>query len=1310
MTCVRRQRGSVLMLAVALLTIIAMLGSTLLVVSYLSGQQLETQVARATPEASSSGLLMLVRNILKDDLYVSAGMLDSTSVGPYGAYPEALGPMNWLCYIDMPAGLPFGIPDMEIDFSNTYGDYWLSDHARHAGYREPDRWNVSGSADLTSSFDLTDEQMRDVQPYYSQLLGFFGAVEGEAVPEGAEKEAEKDGARRIMADTDGDTIEPMATKLMTRAQRDAFLAGGVSFDHRGRQGKVGVRVLDLSGLAPLNVGGNRYDAKDITPIGPASFELKRFVTGQAGDASKNYNFIHSLRSGGEPVPLKDYYEFCGRRLTNAMSSAGTSFSPFSFSEEAILRWHRVGTESARGRAAEALRGLDGVTRKHMTAYSVSSSIPRYPDRPGGTVDWLTRTMLELTGGGNVSIDDWMSRDKLYRKFLDIIGPRLSQVNEDDDGGGGGGGGASVILDDSSASLGLILMGNFYPGMGWTPYDYDAAYNLALNHSAIAGASAIWAPVMEGSCKLSLWWPIPDAGHPNPLGSITVTVSDANGTSEFTAGQGGGLGDSPGTDVWYEIPETFDFTGGGQVTVTCNGGVTIYADAIKLTPVQAVTTAEPAEAAHFIANLWAHLSDDDPMDRAFIFMPKDVDWWVFGAVEQLVITDVVAYYKPDDSVTGDDEDSTEQWFYAIELVNTMDEPVSVTSEPVGGNIESAYRYYQLMCGSNTWSFTKAGGPSGLPTRGNGALYVKAGQRVVLYDIFNGAWYNTVDGGDQKLTAAEVLPGSQQAQGPSSTRLFFDIDPVEGSRDLMAAFPEEGIRIVRHFEALTPADVVDLKESINPDKTLPYPHIYIDVPVDSIHPAELPSGDENGMMVSVIRDDDGCRPDEETKPIRDGRYRSLIPYYKSLAMSDPKTWTAAAPPEDAHKLGAVNGMSAEDFDGEGELNIFEGFWIRRLKLDPDVDEKVHSFADLGDVYLVGPDSQGKDMPHQLLRHVRTDTGEFDLTGTGQPEIEPLDTYHNKTSRGRARLGKVNPRLTKYPNVPWATLIQEVFEIVPPDENAPVTVLSAGEARQLATRIYGRVNINTAPPKVLAAMPWPWQQLDRQSREIVLYRKDGQELYRWELPVPGDGDWDWTDLSAEEFEAEMSDRVARYIADYRRPPKAVNIMATPASYITVGGTSIMEQRDEMWQLEVDRGDWEDLDNQINGTLRVPLVAMDDDPLPYFCSSVDGYLTPGEIAIPLARFVERELMGLETEEDRKAAQRKAYFLEARAFLYRAVANLVTVNSDSYAVLMYVDLGTPRNYLAIIDRSNCRADPNRTAEGYQPVMAPSVLMMVELK
>ena len=89
---------------------------------------------------------------------------------------------------------------------------------------------------------------------------------------------------------------------------------------------------------------------------------------------------------------------------------------------------------------------------------------------------------------------------------------------------------------------------------------------------------------------------------------------------------------------------------------------------------------------------------------------------------------------------------------------------------------------------------------------------------------------------------------------------------------------------------------------------------------------------------------------------------------------------------------------------------------------------------------------------------------------------------------------------------------------------------------------------------------------------------------------------------------------------------------------------------------------------------------------------------------------MGVETEEDRKNAQRQAYFLEARDFLYRAVANLVTVNSDSYAVLMHVDMGTPRNYLALIDRSNCRADPDRTAVGYQPVMAPSVLMMVELK
>jgi hypothetical protein len=94
-------------------------------------------------------------------------------------------------------------------------------------------------------------------------------------------------------------------------------------------------------------------------------------------------------------------------------------------------------------------------------------------------------------------------------------------------------------------------------------------------------------------------------------------------------------------------------------------------------------------------------------------------------------------------------------------------------------------------------------------------------------------------------------------------------------------------------------------------------------------------------------------------------------------------------------------------------------------------------------------------------------------------------------------------------------------------------------------------------------------------------------------------------------------------------------------------------------------------------------------------SFLSPGEIAVPLAHYMCKRL-GWDPAVDpgnnsgaREIVQHPD-FVRARDELYTAVANLITVRSDTYAAVIHVQVGEDvptKNvwkYLAILDRSNC--------------------------
>jgi len=88
--------------------------------------------------------------------------------------------------------------------------------------------------------------------------------------------------------------------------------------------------------------------------------------------------------------------------------------------------------------------------------------------------------------------------------------------------------------------------------------------------------------------------------------------------------------------------------------------------------------------------------------------------------------------------------------------------------------------------------------------------------------------------------------------------------------------------------------------------------------------------------------------------------------------------------------------------------------------------------------------------------------------------------------------------------------------------------------------------------------------------------------------------------------------------------------------------------------------------------------------------FLTPGEIAVPLADYANYEMKCTKDAAIQTKLKTKDY-IEARDAIYRAVANVVTVRSDVYAVNIRVQLGSPLEdpvrlwyYVAVVDRGNC--------------------------
>lgn len=231
-----------------------------------------------------------------------------------------------------------------------------------------------------------------------------------------------------------------------------------------------------------------------------------------------------------------------------------------------------------------------------------------------------------------------------------------------------------------------------------------------------------------------------------------------------------------------------------------------------------------------------------------------------------------------------------------------------------------------------------------------------------------------------------------------------------------------------------------------------------------------------------------------------------------------------------------------------------------------EGMNSVSDVMNLFLTGPiisTAMTRSLPEQLTQDYRSDP-----------------------SRGRANeLSATTLSGTSYPAVPFGVALGELFAVIPGYNPASDPVDS---------RVYGRLNINTATRETLLMLPWP------------------------------------DTVNGVTLTAEQKGEIVDAILEYRKP-------ALPAP----GGHG-------------------------------------------------AFTTPGQLATVLGSHFDTMTTG-ETPAWDAIAESSNNYLEERGKLYKAVADLITVNSDVYAITMRVNLEDTRgvvkygwNYISVIDRGSC--------------------------
>ncbi len=289
--------------------------------------------------------------------------------------------------------------------------------------------------------------------------------------------------------------------------------------------------------------------------------------------------------------------------------------------------------------------------------------------------------------------------------------------------------------------------------------------------------------------------------------------------------------------------------------------------------------------------------------------------------------------------------------------------------------------------------------------------------------------------------------------------------------------------------------------------------------------------------------------------------------------------------AYNKSGVHTLGLANTSGDLNITVNKGFDARISQNLAATVPTQPTMAHLLDIYMYGPNSKG------------------------EPVTQGLRARADKEDRGKPNfLGQVNTASANWcGDLPLAAFLAEWFDLAPGDDTR------ATDDPQI-TRVYGRININTANAVALRRLPWPSTLTETQVNEMVM--------------------------------------------------------------------AILRYRDELIGLDT---------SGTGQSKRGVAMAVTDLRKNAGTTDIAGFLTPGEIGVPLAQYWASKIT------DKTAPD----YLKQRDATFNAVVNCLTTNSDTYAVTILVGLGkevpapaAPQkpyidfahrwSYLAILDRSNC--------------------------
>lgn len=315
MTYMHNRRGSVLLMAIGMLTILAILASTFVIISNLDSQETESLALRAGAEPITDGLL--ARAIAQ----IGADRAASELNGPYG--DMATGGHGWVRYMDCQHG--------------SYGDA-----AEFPNPEQADPWLATsylGGEGVGGHFTNIDANTNKNE-YNFDVIKFS---ENGSYVDGVSEDGK-------YVDTDGDGV-PDATLYDT--QITSPIADANTY-------WAAMRIVDLSARICVNTAGGWFagDLSDNRPngSGPAMIDLRGFLDYRAGMGTvvSLYDIFHNgTNSGGTTIKgrigdtvavggtalapaegsLKGYDKYCGRHLLNPTRKG---YQPYGIGDEAFF--------------------------------------------------------------------------------------------------------------------------------------------------------------------------------------------------------------------------------------------------------------------------------------------------------------------------------------------------------------------------------------------------------------------------------------------------------------------------------------------------------------------------------------------------------------------------------------------------------------------------------------------------------------------------------------------------------------------------------------------------------------------------------------------------------------------------------------------------------------------------------------------------------------------------------------------------------------------------------------------------------------